>query len=418
VRYLPRLADQTLAENLDALGAVLIEGIRGCGKTETARQRARSEVRLDVDKDAAQLAALDPALLLDGETPRLIDEWQLEPKIWNLVRRAVDDRRSSGQFILTGSSTPDDTVRRHPGAGRFAVMRMRTMTLQEKQATTPSVSFRALLAGEPVTPALSELSLVDYFHHIVMGGWPELVGATEATARRFLEGYLATTIERDLPEASRTRRNPALVRRFLHAYAQQTAQPTTLKRIAAYAAGLPDNADPGALNWKTAAAYRDTLTRMRILDDLPGWEPPARATRRFTSTPKRHLADPALAAHLLGLDSAGLRKDLSTAGLLFESLAVHDLRACADACDAWALHYRTQNSREEIDCVIETTTGDWIGFEAKLGTQAAIDQAIRKLKHVEGNLRRPAKNLVVITAGGLVESRNGVQIVPLGALGA
>jgi predicted AAA+ superfamily ATPase len=250
-----------------------------------------------------------------------------------------------------------------------------------------------------------------------MGGWPELVGATEATARRFMEGYLATMIERDLPEASGTKRNPALVRRFLHAYAQQTAQPTTLKRVAAHAAGMPDDADPGTMNWKTAAAYRDALTRMQVLDDLPGWEPPARATGRFTTTPKRHLADPALAAHLLGLDNTGLRKDLPTAGLLFESLAVHDLRAYADTHDAWALHYRTQNSREEIDCVIETTTGDWIGFEVKLGTQAAIDEAVRKLKHIEGNLRRPAKNLVVITAGGLVESRNGVQIVPLGALG-
>jgi predicted AAA+ superfamily ATPase len=128
VEYLPRLADQALAENLDALGAVLVEGIRGCGKTETARQLARSEVRLDVDEDAARLAALDPALLLDGDTPRLLDEWQLEPRIWNLVRRAVDDRRSRGQFILTGSSTPDDTVQRHPGAGRFAVMQLRTRT--------------------------------------------------------------------------------------------------------------------------------------------------------------------------------------------------------------------------------------------------------------------------------------------------
>ena len=418
MEYLPRIADLVLAENLSALGAVVIEGVRGCGKTETARQRARSEVRLDVDLNAARLAEIDPLLILDGDTPRLIDEWQRVPRIWDAVRRAVDDRHARGQFILTGSATPDDSVERHPGVGRFAVIGMRTMTLAEKQATTPTVSVRALLAGESVTPAMSELTLADYLNHIVVGGWPELVGASEATARRFLSGYLATTIERDLPEVSGARRNPVLVRRFLHAYAQQTAQPTTLKTLAAHAAGLPDDADPGTMSRSSAASYRDALTRMRIVDDLPAWEPPARATRRFTTTPKRHLADPALAANLLGLNSNGLRQDLTTAGLLFESLVVHDLRAYADACDAWTLHYRAPNSREEIDCVIETATGDWTGFEVKLGTADSIDEAVRKLKHIEGGMRRPAKNLVVVTATGVVESRNGVQIVPLGALGA
>jgi predicted AAA+ superfamily ATPase len=393
----------------------LIEGIRGCGKTETARQIARSEVRLDVDEDAARLAELDPFLVLDGDTPRLIDEWQRATKVWDAVRRTVDDRRSRGQFILTGSATPDDTVQRHSGAGRFAVMEMRTMTLAEKQATTPTVSFQALLTGQAVEPALCELNLTDYFHHIVVGGWPDIVGSTEDTARRFLDGYLATTIDRDLPRVSGRRRNPALVRRFLHAYAQQTAQPTMLTTIASHAGSAEETKSAGP-NRGTLATYREALERMRVIDDLPGWEPPARAVARFTTTPKRHLGDPALAANLLGLNSTGLRNDLATAGLLFESLAVHDLRAYADACGAWALHYRTQSGREEIDCIIETVTGDWTGFEVKLGTEAAINEAVRKLKHIEGSMRRPAKNLVVITASGIVESRNDVQIVPLGAL--
>ncbi|MDR1711467.1 MAG: DUF4143 domain-containing protein, partial [Propionibacteriaceae bacterium] len=390
MKYLARVADGILADNLSALGAVVVEGIRSCGKTETARQVARSEVRLDVDSNAVRLAELDAGLVLEGPTPRLIDEWQRAPRVWDAVRRAVDDRHTTGQFVLTGSATPDDTVERHPGAGRFAVMSMRTMTLAEKEATTPTVSLAALLAGDPVTPALCELSLADYCHHIVMGGWPELVGRTEATARRFLAGYLAATIERDLPKVSGGRRNPVLVRRFLHAYAQQTAQATTLKTIAANAAGLRDDADPRAMNRDTAATYRDTLTRMRVIEDLPGWEPPVRATRRFTMTPKRHLGDPALAAHLLGLNSDGLRGDLATAGLLFESLAVHDLRTYADACGAWTLHYRAPNDRAEIDCVLETAAGDWVGVEVKLGSNEAIDDAVRRLKHVEGSMRRPA----------------------------
>ncbi|MDR0959320.1 MAG: DUF4143 domain-containing protein [Propionibacteriaceae bacterium] len=418
MEYLPRLADQVLAENLDALGAVLIEGIRGCGKTETARQVARSEVRLDVDVNAARLAALDPTLALEGEVPRLIDEWQRVPKVWDAVRRAVDDRRERGQFVLTGSATPDDSVQRHPGAGRFAVMEMRTMTLAEKQATAPTVSLRALLNGESVAPALCELTLSDYFHHIVVGGWPELIGATETRARRFLDGYLAVTIERDLPQVSGARRNPALVRRFLYTYAQQTAQVTTLSRIAANAAGVQGDANPDGMSRRTVSQYRDALTRMRIVEDLPGWAPPVRSTSRSTSTPKRYLADPALAANLLGMDSTGLRHDLATAGLLFESLAVHDLRVYAEVHGAWTRHYRTQNNREEIDCVIETASGDWVGIEVKLGSDGAIDDAVRKLRHIEGDMRRPAKNLVVVTASGLVESRNGVQIVPLGALGA
>lgn len=306
---------------------------------------------------------------------------------------------------------------RHPGAGRFAVMRMHTMTLTEKQAIVPTVSLRRLLAGEPVEPALCGLSLADYLHHIVTGGWPELVGASEGAAWRFLEGYLATTVELDLPEVEGARRNPASVLRFLHAYAQQTAQATSLTTIAGHAAGGTDGAEQRSLARNTVTAYRHTLTRMRIIEDLPGWEPPARATRRFTTTPKRHLGDPALAATLLGLNSDGLRRDLPTAGLLFESLVVHDLRTYADACGAWALHYKEQSNREEIDCVIETRSGDWIGVEVRLGTDAAIDEAIRRLKRIEGNMRRPAKNLVVVTATGLTQTRNGIQVVPLGALG-
>jgi predicted AAA+ superfamily ATPase len=415
--YLPRLADQILHDDLEALGAVLIEGIRGCGKTETARQRALSEVRLDSDADAERLSELNPALVLEGKTPRLLDEWQRVPRLWDAVRRAVDDRHAPGQFILTGSATPDDSIQRHSGAARFAVMEMRTMTLVEKQATTPSVSLKSLLKGDAVSPSLFELTLADYLHHIVMGGWPELVGATERTARRFINGYLSATIERDLPEVSGAKRNPALVRRFLHAYAQQTSRPTTLTKIAETVDGKSEN-EPANISRVTVNQYHEALVRMRIIEDLPGWAPPARTAKRFTTNPKRHLGDPALAAYLLGLDSTGLRKDLSTAGLLFESLAVHELRAYAQTNDAWALHYRTQNSREEIDCVIETVTGDWVGFEVKLGTEESINEAVRKLKHIDGNMRIPAKNLVVITTTGLVESRNGVQIVPLGALGA
>lgn len=184
------------------MGAVLIEGVKGCGKTATARRRAVSEVLLDIDPEAERRALIDPRLLLDGDTPRLLDEWQRTPRVWDAVRRAVDDRGQAGQFILTGSATPKDDLQRHSGAGRFGVQRMRTMTLSEKQATTPSVSVAELLTGSRPTPANASMGVVDYLHHIAVGGWPLLVGADEPAARTYIDGYLQVVIERDIGEVS------------------------------------------------------------------------------------------------------------------------------------------------------------------------------------------------------------------------
>jgi hypothetical protein len=402
------------------MGAVLIDGVKGCGKTATALQQARSAVRLDIDDEALRLAAIDPSTLLEGERPHLIDEWQRGPAVvWDLVRRAVDDRAGKGHFILTGSATPDDTTSRHSGAGRFGFVRMRTMTLIEKGATTPSVSLQALLRGDSVEPARSDLTLADYLHHVVVGGWPDLVGADEDTAREFLYGYLATIVERDLPEVTREIRNPALVYRFLRSYALAAATATSMAKIVA------NTADPGtdaAVARTTAAIYRTGLDRMRIIDDLDPWAPALRTAKQVTQVPKRHLADPSLAAYLLGADSARLRRNLDTAGLLFESLAVHDLRVLAEAQRAYTYHHRTDGGRDEIDCVVETISGEWAGFEVKLGSEQEVEAAVAKLRRTEGNMSRPASSLVVITAHGIIETkrstgRTPVHIVPLGAVG-
>ncbi len=210
--YLPRLADGLLDGQLGAMGAVLIEGVKGCGKTATARQRAASEVLLDTDPEAELRAALDPRLLLDGESPRLLDEWQRTPRVWDAVRRAIDNRGLPGQFILTGSATPNDNTQRHSGAGRFGIVRMRTMTLVEKQAISPSVSVAGSFLGTAPAPANSPVTIRDYLHHIALGGWPLLVGADERTARTYLDGYLDIIVERDINEVSGGPRNPRLVR--------------------------------------------------------------------------------------------------------------------------------------------------------------------------------------------------------------
>ena len=295
-RYLPRVVDDLLSTQVKAMGAVLIEGVKGCGKTDTARQRAASEVLLETDDNAERRALLDPRLILDGETPRLLDEWQRAPRVWNAVRRAVDDRRVPGQLILTGSATPDDSFQRHSGAGRFGTVEMRTVTLAEKQAVVPTVSIARLLDGVSPEPANCPLEFRDYLHHLAVGGWPYLVGAAEDTAEAFLDGYLDIIIDHDIDEISGAARNPRLVRRFLHGYAQMTAHPANLSAIVKRAHDDVDE-DSDAPSRYAATDYLNALRRMRVIDEVPAWDPSVRSSKRLAATPKRHLGDASLACH-------------------------------------------------------------------------------------------------------------------------
>lgn len=410
--YLPRLADRLLGDRLSVIGAVAIEGPKGCGKTATARELASSEVLLDVDPEAQRRADLDPRLLLEGETPRLLDEWQRSPRLWDVVRRAVDDRGLPGQFILTGSATPDDTVVRHSGAGRFGLLRMRTMTLVEKQATAPTVSLAGLLRGETTSPTNSPLLVRDYLHHIETGGWPLLASATVDAARVYLDGYLDIISEHDIDEVSGGRRDPRLVRRFLHAYAQVTAHPASLATVMRRA-GESDS----VLARDTAQVYRDALTRMMIIDDIPAWDPSVRSSKRLTATPKRFLADPSLAATLLEMSSERMLADLTTTGFLFESLVAHDLRIFAEASGASCFHYREADGRLEVDYVVEARDGTWCAVEVKLGG-GDIDKAAGSLHRLVQRIARKPAAQVVITGTSLAYTReDGVQVVPLGLLG-
>lgn len=414
--YLPRLADTMLNNRLEAIGAVLIEGVKGCGKTATARRIAASEVLLDSDPNAEKRAALDPRLLLDGETPRLLDEWQRIPRIWDAVRRAVDDRGLRGQFILTGSATPRDDTPRHSGAGRFGIVRMRTMTLAEKQAITPTVSVADLLKGEAPTPVNSPVEVREYLYHIAVGGWPLLVGANEAGARTYLDGYLDIIVERDIDEVSGSPRNPRLVRRFLHAYAQMVSQTASLNTIMKRAR---DEVTAGSdvPSRHTAETYLEALRRMMIIDEVPAWDPLVRSSKRLITTSKRHLGDPSLAATMLQMSPERMLVDLETTGFLFESLVAHDLRIYAETVGASCFHYREAEGRLEVDYIVETRDGDWMGIEVKLG-EAEIDKAAASLTRLASRVRRPPKSLVVLTGTSLAYTRDdGVHVVPLGCLG-
>lgn len=415
--YLPRIADDLLSSQLRAMGAVVIEGVKGCGKTETARQRAVSEVLLDTDPEAERRAALDPRLLLDGESPRLLDEWQRAPRVWDAVRRAVDDRGLTGQFILTGSATPRDDTQRHSGAGRFGVVRMRTMTLTEKQAVIPTVSVADLLRGVPPDPANSPVLVRDYLHHITVGGWPLLAGADELTARTYVDGYLDIIVERDIDEVSGGPRNPRLVRRFLHAYAQMISHTSTLSAVMKRARDSGDE-EYGGPSRHTVEIYLEALRRMMIVDEVPAWDPSVRSSKRLITTAKRHLGDPSLAAALLQMSPERMLADLETTGFLFESLVAHDLRVYAEAAGASFFHYREAEGRLEVDYVLETREGDWIGVEVKLG-ESEIGKAAASLLKLAHLVPRSPKALVVVTGTSLAYTRNdGVHVVPLGLLGA
>jgi uncharacterized protein len=387
--YLPRVIDSQLGADLQALGAVVVEGPRASGKTRTAEQHAASVVRLDTDPQLVTAARIDPALILEGPTPRLIDEWHLVPGVWNAVRRAVDDRGGVGHFILTGSAMPEADDQRHSGAGRMVVTRMRTMSSYETGTSTGGVSLGALFHGEPAR-APCDRRVPDYVNDVVRGGWPELVDASPNRVRRFLDGYLGLVVERDVPALS-GRRDPVRLRRFLRAYAELTAHPVSLRSVVARAVGT-DAQDQATLTWHTADTYLDIAQRLMIVEDVPMWSTRLRSRATLTELPKRHLSDPALAVALMATDATGLLRDLRTFGFLFESLVTRDLRVYAQASDAGVFHYRERSGHLEVDLVVERRDGAWIGVEVELSPDAidAAAAALRKLadSRADGRDRR------------------------------
>lgn len=409
--------DAEIDETLGALGAVVVEGPRACGKTWTAARHARSEVRLDGVPRAAELAELDPRPLLDGPTPRLLDEWQLAPALWNAARRAVDDRQASGQFILTGSAQPPDDPARHSGAGRFGRVRMRPMALSESGESTGAVSLSEVFAGERAS-GTSDVDALGYADLIVRGGWPGLLDRAPSAVRPFLGGYVDGLVEHDITIADTRRRDPVRFRWFLQAYAQVVGGIASLNAIAARAAepGAGDGDDAG-LHWSTADAYLDAARRLMVVEEVPAWSPRLRSRTRLAGAAKRHFVDPSLAAHLMGADAPRLRSDLETMGFLFESLVTRDVQVYAQAMGASVFHYRDRDGALEVDLVLEKPDGAWMGIEVKLGDSRA-DEAAATLRAVaERRVARPPDALVVITGGTYAYRRpDGVDVIPLAAL--
>ncbi len=411
--YLPRIVDTQLARALEASGAVVIEGPKASGKTETARQQAASEVRVDTPA-ARDAFAASPSLLLDGAVPRLLDEWQVEPDLWNYVRHAVDDRRAPGQFVLTGSAVPPEDPARHSGAGRFLHVRMRPMTLAELGHSTGDVSLAALLAGGGVRAAAPPLDVPAIAERIVVGGWPSNLRLTTAQAQRANRGYLEDVTREDIRRLDGVRRDPQGVRRLLASLARNVAGAATVEKLTADANGAD-----GGYNSDTIRGYLAALGRLMVTDDVPAWNPAIRSRARLRQTAVRHLADPSLAAAALNAGPGLLLREIAWMGQLFESLVVRDLRVYAAALGGELYYYRDSNGLE-ADAIVELPDGRWAGFEIKLGSSADIvDAAAATLLRVAAAVVEPPVALGVITGTGYgFTRRDGVHQIPVGALAA
>ena len=415
-RYSPRTVDSEMRELLGATGCVVIEGVRGCGKTTTAREFAASEVLLDVNEDARHLAEADPAEVLKGPAPRLIDEWQLEPRIWNHVRRAVDDRRLPGQFILTGSAIPADDATRHTGMRRIVRLRLRPMSLHEAGRSSGVISLNKLLTGNPIAAGEHTIPLGEVAELICRGGWPESVEWPLARCLRANRDQVDEVARTDIREVDGVRRNPQRVRLLLRSLARNVGTAVAISKLAADL-GARDN---GPIKPHTASDYLNALERIMIVEDQPAWATHLRSRAILRKRPVRHFVDPSLAVAALGADPDRLLKDFKFLGFLFESMVVRDLRVYAQAADADVFHYR-EDGRLEVDAVVQARDGRWAAFEVKLGPRMVEEGArnlLRLAERVDQRLVGPPQALGVIVASGYGYTRpDGVGVIPIGALG-
>ena len=414
--YHPRIVDEELTRRLASMGAVVIEGPKACGKTATAREFAASEVLLDVDQNARRAVGVHPDLVLEGDHPRLIDEWQIEPTIWNHIRRAVDDRGEAGQFILTGSAVPPDDVTRHTGAGRLTRLRMRPMSLFETGHSTGSVSVGALLQGVPPRAADSGLTVPGVAERACVGGWPGHLNRTVDQSLEAVRSYVDEIRRVDVGRVDQTVRDPEKVSRLLASLGRNVATYASIPTLAADAGGADS-----PLSDSTTRDYLTALERLMIVEDQPAWAPHLRSRSRLRNASKRHFVDPSIAVAALGTSPAGLLEDLEFFGFVFESMVVRDLRVYAQAVDAEVLQYR-DNSGLEIDAVVRARDGRWAAVEIKLGHREVDDAARNLLKLRDGRVDtaragEPTMLAVILSTGLSYMREDGVAVIAVGSLG-
>ena len=421
--YMPRVCDALLHNELESSGAVLIEGPKWCGKSRTAEQAANSVIYMqDQDKAAAYRMAAQtmPSALLQGDSPRLIDEWQVAPVLWDAVRFAVDQRGGMGHFILTGSSTPpddaddDERKRRHTGTGRISRLRMRPMSLWEAGESTGAISLAALFDGELPQPVACPLSVPDIARLVCRGGWPESVSVKGETALRIVRNYVRAVIEEDIHRVDGVEKNPERVRLLMRSLARNVsalaAQETILADIRANDCTASD---------KTVAAYLNALRRIFVVEDVPAWTPNMRSKTAIRTSAKRQFADPSIAAACLRTNAEGLLRDFPTFGFLFESLCTRDMRVYAQPLDGAVFHYRDRTGLE-ADLVVSLPDGRWAPIEVKLGEGQVEEAAANLLKLSrrvdEAKLGAPAFRMILTGTPFAYVREDKTIVCPVGCL--
>jgi predicted AAA+ superfamily ATPase len=414
--YKERLTDKELIRKLDSAGALLIRGMKACGKTESAKQFSKSILKMDQNAQVPLLMETAPERLLVGETPRLIDEWQEYPKIWNYVRHEVDNRKETAQFILTGSANPEESIKMHSGAGRFTILDMRTMSWQELGFSTGKISLKSLFEGAKIDIYDEPTDLEFIVERIIMGGFPALMGKSIRQANDLNRAYIDLLAEVDMSRVSNTKRDPVKVRNLLRSLSRNVA---TMVEIKTLESDIREK-DNSEISRPTIYDYLDALDRLMITENQPAWNTHIRSSSSLRKAPKRHFTDIALAVAALGIDKKSLLNNLKFTGFLFESLVTHELRVYAQVNDAKVYHYH-DSSGLEVDAIVQKYNGDWCAFEIKLGT-GQIEEAAASLNKFVSILDKQKvslpKSLNIITGTGISYTRNdGINVISLASLG-
>jgi len=417
-KYLPRIADLKMDMALKSSGAVLIVGPKWCGKTETAKQHAKSILYMqhpDFAESYMKMASLKPSELLEGETPRLIDEWQDAPVLWNAVRFTVDERKKRGQFILTGSVVPTIAKNMHSGAGRISRLTMRTMSLFESNESSGEISLSELFDGRTGMIGTSRMTIDDIAYVMQRGGWPETVTEKEPdVAVQTVRNYVDVLINEDMSRVDGKKRNVARVRSLLRSVSRHISSPVNNSTILA---DMITNDEK--ISDKTVNDYINALIKLFVVDDVPAWSVSMRSKTVLRTTPKRQLTDPSIACVMLGASKEKLFNDFYTFGLLFESMVVRDLRIYADSLNGNVFYYRDK-AGYEVDAIIELTDGRWGAVEVKMGSNEedkAAEGLLRFKKNVNTGKMGEPSFLAIVTATQVAYQRDDkVWVIPLGCL--
>lgn len=419
--YRKRIADEILKRKLEGKGVVLIEGPKWCGKTTTAEQVASSILYMDNPEKKEQninMSEVNPKRLLKGETPRLIDEWQIAPKLWDAIRFEVDHRDELGQFILTGSAVPANTKDvTHSGTGRFTWLMMRPMTLFESGDSTGEVSLKELFEGNLDVDGSSNIDIDRLAFLICRGGWPKAIGMRDEIALDQAFDYIEAVIHSDINRADNIKKNPDKVRRLMRSYARNQGTQIANTELAK---DIQSN-DETSLNEETIATYIDALKKIFVIEDMQAWNPNLRSKTAIRSSDTRYYIDPSIAAASLGIGPNDLINDLKTFGFLFETLCVRDLRVFSDALNGEVYHYRDKNG-QECDAVVHLRNGKYGLIEIKLGGEKLIEEGVETLKSMKSKIDINKMNspsfLMVLTGIGdyAYQRSDGVLVVPIGCL--